>query len=190
MYCHTWMEIDRVFIGFVIYPSLVGITAATWGAWKICSPPGLEGVCYWAISPQDLMFTCSFHLHHFPERNTKRIVFDIIQIFSSSTGCHFLNPYKNVNEYRIDTFPPILTRPTAGVTLSWWKSWKAKSHCAPLRCSRTGRFLGDCLKGTYGETNQQKKTIQGALAASWEFIYDIYIYTNCLGRIWSCIICP
>lgn len=177
MYCHTLMEIDRVFIGFVIYPSLIGITAATWGAWKICSPPGLEGVCYWAISPQDLMFTCFFHLPHFPERNTNRFVFwyhpnfliiNLVQLFKSL-------PKMSMNTELIPFLPSLPHQPRELP----WVDERVERQRAIVHL-RGAAKLDNCLAIVWKvpikkHINQTKKTMQGALAASWESIH-IYIY--------------
>lgn len=190
MYCHTLMEIDRVFIGFVIYPSLIGITAATWGAWKICSPPGLEGVCYWAISPQDLMFTCFFHLHHFPERNTSRFVFwyhpnfliiNLMPLSKSLQKCQW------IPHFYLSSHPSHTNR---GSYLELMKELKGKEPLCTSEVQPNWTIVWRLFERYLWryKSTKKKQTIQGALAASWESVYIyIYIYTNCLGRIWSCI---
>ena len=150
VYCHTLMEIGAVFIGYLCnipIPHRNSRFEATNYSSKLrCLEDFVYDLVWKAcVTGRYLLKTwCLPVFFSSPPISLKGIqtglFFDIIQNFSSSTWCHFLNPYKNVNEYRIDTFPPILTRPTAGVTLSWWKSWKAKSHCAPQRCSQTGQF--------------------------------------------------
>lgn len=191
MYCHTWMEIDRVFIGFVIYPSLVGITAATWGAWKICSPPGLEGVCYWAISPQDLMFTCSFHLHHFPERNTKRIVFwyhpnfliiNRMPLFKSLQKCQWI-PHWYLSSHPYQT--------NRGSYVELMKELKGKEPLCTFEMQPNWTIFWRLFERYLWRNKSTKKNDTRRLGCQLGiYILYIYIYTNCLGRIWSCIICP
>ena len=178
VYCHTLMEIDAVFIGYLcdipIPHRNSRFEATNYSSNLRC----LEDFVYhlvWkaCVTGRYLLKTWCLPVFFISNISLKGIqtglFFDIIQNFSSSTWCHFLNPYQ-----KCQWIPFLPSLPHQPRELPWVdERVEMQRAIVHLRgAAELDNFLAIVWKvPVKKQINPTKKTIRGALAASWESIY-------------------